>query len=138
MSFAVSFKRGSKTPVGKHFVAKEFDCPCERCTSTHIDLEFVKLLDKLREKLGTPLEIHTGGGYRCDWYQKNLAERGFETAKGLSTHQAGRGVDISTGKHTGKELEEAAREVGIRAVGLGKTWIHVDGRDDKDRKWSYK
>lgn len=137
MSFPISYRKGVDTQVGKYFLAKEFDCPCDHCFETKIDPELVKLLDKLREKIG-PLRIGPGRGYRCDRYQMNLKMRGFETAKGISTHQYGQAADVSSGKHTGEELAEAARAVGFRAVGVGHYFVHVDMRSDKDRAWRYR
>lgn len=137
MSFPITFKKGSDTWVGKYFQAKEFDCPCLECKDTRIDSELVKRLDRLRESLGTGLKIHHGGGYRCDFYQQDLKRRGYETAKGLSTHQMGRAVDCSAGKLSGAELEKEARKAGFRAVGVGRAFVHVDCRDDKDRRWTY-
>ena len=135
MSFPMQFKKGSQAQVGRHFRAYEFDCPCPHCDETKIDLDGVKLLDRTRELLDAPVQITSG--YRCDRYQQELKLRGYETAKGLSTHQVGKGWDLTTGKHTGLEIEKAARKAGFRAVGVGRTFAHVDTRSDKDRRWGY-
>jgi uncharacterized protein YcbK (DUF882 family) len=134
----LSFSKGSAEKLSDHFVASEFDCPCGVCSVTFIEPALVEKLELLRAKLGCPIDIDRGGGYRCDFHQRELSERGIETAKGRSQHQDGRAADISTGDHSGMELERAARAVGFRAVGVAKRWIHVDLRDDRDRHWGYR
>ena len=133
---AISHRKKQVDHISKSFLKKEFDCPCDHCDQTLISDELVRRLEKLRQDLGCPIQITSA--YRCDSYQLNLKQRGYETAHGLSTHQLGLAVDIKTGKHTGEELERAAARVGFLAIGRGLTWIHVDMRDDRVRRWGYK
>lgn len=137
MSFPIAYVKGSNARASKFFQVFEFDCPCVECDTTKIDPESLKLLDLMRAILGVPLTVNRGGGYRCDFYQQNLTARGYETAKGISTHQLGMGFDVSAKGKTGSELEGAARKAGFRAVGRALTWVHVDGRRDRDRAWLY-
>lgn len=130
-----AYARSSEHLIGKYFKCREFDCPCVYCDTTLIHEDLVKGLDKMREMLSRPIYITSG--YRCDRYQHNLRVRGYETARGISTHQLGYAADISTGEDTGLYLEEIARKCGFRAVGVGPKWVHVDTRSDKDRAWSY-
>lgn len=132
-----SYPKGSEVQVGKYFKARDFDCPCDYCGDTYVDPELVAKLDAMRDLRGRPLFVHHGGGYRCDRYQQDLKARGYQTAVGLSTHQVGRAADVSDESSTGQTLEELARKAGFRAVGVGLKWIHVDCRDDKDRRWTY-
>src|SRR5689334_353729 len=44
----------------KHFRKEEFDSPDAPGSGIHMDLEFVLLLDALRERLGVPLNINSG------------------------------------------------------------------------------
>lgn len=132
----MKYKKGSNDLLSRYFVSREFDCPCPQCTETEIDPRLVTLLTALREKAG-PLRINSG--YRCQHYQDELRARGYETARGVSTHTTGRASDVSStsSRLSGVEIEALAREVGFRAVGIGRTWAHLDLRDDKDRRWSY-
>lgn len=130
-----AYQKGSDESLSKDFKAREFDCPCDNCSQTFIDDELVLKLQELRDVLGFPLKITSG--YRCDHHQEELKEMGFETAVGKSQHQEGRAADVKTGHHLGVEIEEAARSVGFRAVGVGKSWAHVDLRDERDRRWTY-
>jgi uncharacterized protein YcbK (DUF882 family) len=132
------FPKGSDERVGPHFLAKEFDCPCDNCSHTFIDPRLPELLERFRQILGVPLVLHRGCGYRCEYYEQRLRDAGFETAKKRSTHEDGKAADISTGKHSGRELEAAARKAGFRAVGVGHTFVHVDTRADRDRRWTYR
>lgn len=131
----LTFKKGSEEQLSPDFKAYEMDCPCTHCKETLIDPELVEKLQALREVLAFPVKITSG--YRCEKHQEELKEMGFETATGISQHQLGKAADIKTGHHLGVELEEAARSVGFRAVGVGKSFVHVDLRDEKDRRWSY-
>lgn len=136
----LTFKKGADTALSDHFKAKDFDCPCANpeCTQTHINEDLVHLLNDLRNRLGCPLIVGKGGGYRCLRYEKELAARGYETAKGVSQHSLGAASDVNTdGAHTGFQLEEAARGVGFLAVGVGTNWIHVDLRKPENRSWYY-
>jgi uncharacterized protein YcbK (DUF882 family) len=127
--------KGSRKKLSKYFDAREFACPCPNCTETLIDSLLVERLDALRERLGVPVRITSG--YRCPAHQKWLAKRGYETAKN-SRHLIGEAADLWTGAHAGKELERHARAAGFCAVGVGRTFIHVDLRDDKpNRRWEY-
>jgi uncharacterized protein YcbK (DUF882 family) len=129
------YQKGSDEQITKDFKAREFDCPCDHCSQTFIDDELVLKLQEMRDMLAFPIKITSG--YRCDHHQEELREMGFETARGRSEHQEGKAADIKTGHHLGVELEEAARAVGFKAVGVGKAWVHVDLRDDKERRWTY-
>lgn len=129
------YPKGSLERISEHFAAKEFDCPCSNCARTWIDDLLPKRLDAMREQAGSAILITSG--YRCEKHQDELKAKGYETASGLSTHEMGKAADIRTGKHSGAELETLARNAGIRAVGIGKTWIHIDLRGPEMRRWFY-
>lgn len=131
----LTFPKGSEEKVSANFKAREFDCPCRDCEVTPIDEALIERLQRLRGLLKSPIMVTSA--YRCAEYQEDLASRGFETAK-KSMHLEGRAVDLSTGKHSGMQLEAAARKAGFLAVGIGMFWAHVDTRDDKTRRWFYK
>ncbi len=115
----------------------------ESCKETIIDGELALKLQVLHDALLYP--IHITSGFRCkahqDQMRNELKEDGthkYETAVGQSTHEQGRAADIRTNKHTGIQLEEAARKAGFRSIGVASTWVHVDTRSDKTRSWNYK
>lgn len=130
------YPKGSREKISDHFRVREFDCRCKspECKETLIDLELVELLERVREDLNFPIGVTSG--YRCDSYHEELGKQGRQTAKN-STHCKGQAADIWTGKHTGLELEVAARKAGFLAVGVASVWAHVDTRRDKVRSWRY-
>ena len=130
-----SYPRGSSERVGRYFISSEMDCPCSHCSYTFIDQNLVDGLDRLRDILGDRLIITSG--YRCDYYQAHLKEKGFETAKGRSQHQDGCAADVRSDSRSGADLTVFAAEAGFNAIGTGKDWIHVDTRREKERRWTY-
>lgn len=134
----IRLEKGCITAVSRHFSGKDFDCHCDRCKETLISEELVKLLDLLWDMLGVQLKINSG--YRCESYQNELTAKGFQTSQGLSRHVTGEAADISTGIHTGIQLEPLARSVGFQSIGTGKMFVHVDIRgisEDVARIWDY-
>lgn len=129
------YPKGQPSAVGPNFKSTEFDCPCDKCKETLISLELVSMLESLRALKGGSLKINSG--YRCSNYQEDLKRRGYDTAKGISTHERGEAADITDGVTPGYELEDLAKKVGFKAIGVGKHFIHVDMRLDKVRKWKY-
>lgn len=132
-----SYPKGDATLVSKYFQAHELDCRCSYpdCETTYVDDDLMAKADALRDAVGCPVVITDGN--RCPRYQQDLKARGYETSSGVSQHELFKALDLTTGRHTGLELEAAARKVGFKAVGVGKTFIHADLRDDKERRWSY-
>lgn len=133
----LQYKKKEGRKLSDHFISDEFDCPCDKCLVTLIDLTLVERLEQVRALLSAPLRINSG--YRCQNYQTELKLRGYETATGISQHQLGKAADImaSEGDVSGGTLEALSRQAGFRAVGVGHSWVHVDLRDDKDRRWTY-
>lgn len=132
-----SFPKGSQIRLSEHYIASDFDCHCKHpeCTITLVDEDLVLGLDFMCDHLGDRVVIISG--HRCKHHQAELKETGFPTAKGTSTHELGEAADGKTGLHTGAQLEEAARKAGFKAVGVGRDWVHVDTRRDRERRWTY-
>lgn len=132
-----TYPKTSQEKLSDHFNVSEFACPCTTCTETLLDSDLVSKLEGVRLLLQAPIRINSG--YRCANYQAELRLRGYETAVGLSQHQLGRAADImaSEGDVSGGVLEALSRQAGFRAVGVGNVWVHVDLRDDRDRRWTY-
>lgn len=132
-----SFPKGSKEQLSPHFNVSEFECPCSNCSFTFVDDGLIQGLEILREKLGAAVVIDRGGGYRCDYCQQQLKEKGYPTATGRSQHQDGKAADLRCDERSGADLEIFAAESGFKAVGVAPSWIHVDTRTDKLRRWTY-
>lgn len=133
----LKYKKGQNGILSPHFTMSEFDCPCTNCTDTEVDTALIDKLELFRNGVGIPVKINSG--YRCANYQNDLRLRGYETAIGVSQHELGRAADVmrEDAQSSGIELEAIARSCGFKAVGVGHNWIHVDLRDDKERRWEY-
>lgn len=124
------FEKGSATRVSQYFIAREFDCRCERkeCRFTLISPDLLELLDAIRHTLDRPVIINSG--YRCEPHNRESGG-----SKG-STHMVGRGADIRSPGVSGQSLLAIAEQVGVRSIGVAKKWIHVDDRSGF-RRWKY-
>jgi uncharacterized protein YcbK (DUF882 family) len=89
----------------------------------------------MRKELGQPLIILSA--YRCKEQQEKLRAEGKQTSKGVSQHELGRAVDLMSNGKTTEELVDSAVKAGFKSIGLARGWIHVDLRDDKERRWKY-
>ena len=133
-------KKYRNLPLGKYFNSSEFSCPCSSCLETKINAHLVEKLNAVREAFGFPIRITSG--YRCPDYQEGLKARGYETAVGVSQHELGNAVDLqpaanASGVSIGMENLRKILENYFAAIGEGRTFFHVDMRDDKTRRWSY-
>lgn len=130
----ILFDKKEKKSLSKHFSTSEFACHCsfESCVEQKIASDLINELENVREALGKPITVTSG--YRCHERQEELRKKGKETSAGISTHEQGRAADI-----TAKDI--AALDVACTkefdAVGVAATFIHVDLRDDKKRRWTY-
>jgi uncharacterized protein YcbK (DUF882 family) len=129
----LTWKKGDNVQLTPHFTTEEFECPCGHCDRQEVSEQLISKLESLRELIDAPIKIMSG--FRCGFYQDQLRQRGYETAKGISQHQLGRAADITSKKLT--ELFSLAPQF-FKAIGKGRTFIHVDLRSDKERRWGYK
>ncbi len=131
-------RKGSDARLSPSFKLNEFDCSCNRpeCDETFVDSHLISLLQIVRDRLNQPL--HITSGFRCAPHQEDLRAQHLETARGISTHELGLAADFKADGKTGEELALVASMAGFRCIGVGPHWIHVDLRDDRDRRWNYK
>lgn len=133
---AIKYQKNDRSKLGEYFSVAEFECNCSSCDVTWIDPVLVARLDVLRGLIKLPVRITSG--YRCLQKQEELRKAGYETAVGISQHTLGGAADISVIGKTGAELEPFAKQAGFKSIGVGKNFLHVDIRDDKERRWDYK
>lgn len=120
------YKKGAKTRLSENFRLEEFHCKGSGCcTETLLDEKLVQLLQKLREKLGKPVDINSG--YRCR--RHNLAVGGVAA----SNHTKGKAADIIVSGVSAAEVAKAAESVGFKGIILytKKKFVHVAVRDTK-------
>ena len=126
--------KGESTQLSPHFTTNEFTCLCRfsTCINQRTSIELIARLELLHIKFGKPITVTSG--FRCHEYQIDLGQRGYETAKIISQHELGMAADIVSSNL--KDLAKLSDPL-FKAMGVGKTFIHVDMREDKLRRWTY-
>jgi uncharacterized protein YcbK (DUF882 family) len=124
---------GEDVQLSKNFNSKEFESPDKEGIQV-ISAVLVRRLEILRKAIGRPIVITSG--FRSRAYQEDLKARGYQTAKGISSHERGIAVDIKKDYEHDPLLECECLNL-FPAVGVAKGFIHVDLRDDKQRFWRY-
>jgi uncharacterized protein YcbK (DUF882 family) len=100
-----------------YFKEEEFNCPC--CGINNMDKELLDILDKARDIAGVSFNITSG--YRCSKHNKEVG------GSNTSSHLLGLAVDISATNSTSRfKIIKSLLDVGIRRVGIAKTFIHCD------------
>lgn len=119
--------KGSTKKLAKNFRAYEFDCHCDRCQETIVDLELVEKLQAKRDEWGKA--IHIISGFRCPSHNKDPNVKGAKK----SQHLLGKAADIVVYGWTPYQVKTRCEDFG----GLGwyprKGFVHVDVRKKKAR-----
>jgi len=127
--------KGVNLGLSAHFKSSEFACHCTKCGVQKVSKVLVDHLEQVRVEFGTPIQINSG--YRCSEYQDELRRQGYETAKGISTHQMGQAADIRpVDLHQMNDLLTVVKKH-FMAIGVARSFLHVDERRDKERRWAY-
>lgn len=105
--------------MSKYFSASEFKKCIPSCSIEDMDGAFLSLLDRVREKANIPLVLNCA--YRSKEYDKSKGR------SGNSAHTRGKAVDIRCATSTNRiKIVKAALDCGIRRIGIGKNFIHID------------
>ncbi len=116
--------------ITDNFNLREFSCKGADCCHgiVKIDSRLVKILQVLRDHIGTPIYIVSG--YRCK--EHNTAVGGAPR----SQHMDGRAADIA-GDFDLEYVAELAGRMGISGIGIYKAsgFVHLDTRDGNLVKW---
>ena len=108
--------------MSKYFQESEFKRCTPSCRMEQMDPAFLALLDRVREAAGIPLVLNSA--YRSPAYEKKKGRTG------TSSHCEGKAVDIRCNASTNRyKILKAAMECGIRRIGVGKTYIHLDSSE---------
>ena len=104
----------------KYFKPEEFDSPdMPGSGATFMNEEFVRLLCDLRYNTGRPMTITSG--YRTASHNKSVG------GKNNSAHRRGLAADIKASTTSERfEVVGYAMEMGIRRIGIAKTFVHID------------
>ena len=124
-----TYKKGQRVKLSTHFNSNEFDCHGSGCcSSTLINPELVKYLQKIREHFNAPITITSG--YRCITHNSRV---GGATG---SRHTKGDAADIVVKGIAPREVAKYAESIGIKGIGLYETsadgfFTHIDTRTTK-------
>lgn len=103
----------------KYFAEQEFVRCTPSCKMSDMDEQFLRKLDKIRERAGIPLLLTCA--YRTRQHDLNMGR------SGNSAHTKGLAVDIRCNASiTRAKIIEAAMFWGITRIGIGKTFVHID------------
>ena len=118
--------------MAKYFSPSEFKACTPSCDIAQMDAGFLALLDKIREEAGIPLVLNSA--YRSPAYELKHGRTG------AGAHTLGVAVDIRCNSYANRyRIIRAALACGIRRIGVGKTYIHLDAspRHVQDVIWDY-
>lgn len=117
-----------------HFKEEEFKC--RHCGYCHMQPEFMKRLDVLRMRLGSPLRVVSG--YRCPQYNDHVSFTG-ETGP----HTQGLAVDLAVSGEIAREVLRMASDMHFKGIGIMQKgehksrYIHLDDVPGLYRLWTY-
>ena len=124
-----TYNKGEAVQLSKNFKSTEFDCRCSKCKKTTIDLELVKILQKMRTHFRKPILINSG--YRCSYHNTRVG--GSPNSK----HRTGQAADIQIKGVQPLEIAKYAEYIGVQGIGLYDTFVHVDTRLKKSFWYSH-
>lgn len=105
--------------MSKYFKDAEFVRCNPSCRIDQMDEGFLELMDKVRYMAGIPLVINSA--YRSKSYELTKGR------DGNSAHTRGLALDIKCATSRNRyKIVSAAIRCGIRRIGIGKTFIHLD------------
>ena len=108
--------------MSKYFPESEVKKCVPSCSERDMDGAFLSLLDEVREKAGIPLVLNCA--YRSSSWDKSKGR------SGNSAHTRGKAVDIRCNASvTRYKIVKAALDCGVRRIGIGKSFVHLDNDD---------
>ncbi len=127
--------------LSRDFDRAEFACRCG-CGANQVSPRLVAALQDMRRQLGRPIAIRSG--CRCPTH--NAAEGGKPDSAHLSSLPGAEPVEaceaadlVAAMSRERYALVAAALMTGVRRIGIGKDFIHVDVDATKDQEvlWLY-
>ena len=110
--------------TARYFSEAEFKRCTPPCSINDMDQEFLKLMDAIRERAGIPLVMNCA--YRSREYDLSKGR------SGNSMHTKGIAVDFRCLNYqTRLKIVQAALACGIRRIGQGETFVHIDIGDKR-------
>lgn len=124
-------------PGSKFFNTSEFTCHCkfDSCKEQRISKSLLVKLIKLREEIQEPITVTSA--FRCEAYQKKLKNDGVNTiVASVSQHELGNAVDVFPIRMKIPTFMTFCAKY-FEAIGIAKTFLHLDERVGKIRRWDY-
>ena len=118
--------------MSRYFSESEFKKCVPSCSIEDMDGAFLSLLDEVRERAGIPLVLNCA--YRSSSWDKSKGR------SGNSAHTRGKAVDIRCNTSATRfKIVKAALDCGVRRIGIGKSFVHVDTDETKPQGviWHY-
>lgn len=120
--------------TSKYFAPDEFERCSPSCNINDMDQGFLDVMDNIREKAGCPLTINSA--YRSPEWDRSKGR------SGTGPHTTGKAVDFRATSSSAKmTIVKAALACGIRRIGVGATFVHIDTSTNKghvqDLLWTY-
>ncbi len=125
-------KFGKPKNKRRYFKLREFESPDSPGSGVRMNFKFVDTLEIIRGKYGKPMKVNSG--YRTPAHNKSVG--------GVldSSHPKGLAADIRI--YTSQDrfkLVSVALACGIKRIGIGQTFIHLDADTTKPQNviWIY-
>ena len=118
--------------MSKYFSAAEFRRCTQSCSIEQMADRFLSIMDEVRERAGIPLVVTSA-------YRSREWEREHKRT-GNSAHPRGVAMDIRCNTSNNRwRISRAALAVGIRRIGIGKNYLHLDCDDSLPQNviWHY-
>lgn len=118
--------------TSKYFAPAEFKRCTPSCSIEDMDQRFLNTLDAIRALAGIPLVLN------CAY--RSVAHEKARGRSGNSAHTKGLAADIRCNSSATRwKIVTAALALGIRRIGIGKSYVHVDidGALPQDVVWHY-
>lgn len=118
--------------MSKYFKDAEFLRCTPSCSIGQMDAGFLNLMDQVRERAGIPMVINSA--YRTKAWET------MHGRNGTSAHCKGLALDIRCNTSQNRyRIVRAALLCGIKRIGIGKTFIHLDADDTLPQQviWDY-
>lgn len=110
-----------RPPMGRlheHFAAGELACPCGVCTRLVVHWALVELLQRMRWRIGRPVEVTSG--FRCAPHNADVG------GAPSSLHVCGMAADVQVDGLTPAMVADVAEECGAGGIGVYPRHTHVD------------
>lgn len=110
---------------------KRSDFNCHETGENRMEDEFIHKLDDLRAACGWPFFVTSG--YRDP---SHSIEAKKPNGGGMHTKGVAADIRVTNGKQR-HEIVKHAMDMGFSGIGIAKTFVHVDTREDTPVVWTY-